>query len=333
MVLLAGDVGGTKTRLGLYTKLNSNLDLIISERYVSREFPSLVAIIDTFLKTHSETASGAITAACFGIPGPIVNERVKVTNLPWEFCADDVRHYLKTDKVVLVNDLVSTAASVPVLAKDTFIEVYAGNGSPPSGALGLVLAPGTGLGQAYILNQGGVYSYLPSESGHSNFAPSSDLEIELLKYLRGKLSHVSVESVLCGPGLVNIYSFLKDTGVYPESPELRSNMENPDKAATVAMHAMSGDSELCVAALDTFCRIMGAHASNVVLSALTTEGVYLGGGISPKIAPFLKKGAFLDGYFAKVKCRDRVEATPVMIINDDRAALIGSANIAATLVM
>lgn len=333
MTLLAGDVGGTKTRLGIYEQSGSGLELLNSERYVSRDFPSLVAIIETFIGSNTAILAGrTIKAAAFGIPGPIVNERVKVTNLPWEFGAQEVRDFLGTKSVALVNDLVATAAAVPVMDKENFIEVYPGNGTPISGDLGLVLAPGTGLGQAYIFHQSGRYWFLPSEGGHANFAASTDLEQGLLRYLKTKLPHVSVESVLCGPGLANIYSFLRDTEVAPEPPELRDELEGSDRGAVIAKHAMNETHEIAVVALTMFCRFLGAHASDTVLSSLTTRGVYLGGGISPKIAPFLVKGAFMEGYLDKYKCKDRVEATAVSIINDDRAALIGAGNIAAQLV-
>jgi glucokinase len=172
---------------------------------------------------------------------------------------------------------------------------------------------------------------LASEGGHANFAPSNEDEIELLRYLQKRLSHVSVESVLCGPGIVNIYSFLRDSGRYKDAGELASQEPGNISASVIANQALEGDSELAIATLEMFCHMFGAHCSNIALTYLSTGGIYLGGGIPPKIAPFIQGGKFLEGYLKKGKLRERVVATPVFIIKDDRAALYGSAAIAATL--
>lgn len=172
---------------------------------------------------------------------------------------------------------------------------------------------------------------MASEGGHANFAPTNDEEIALLQYLQPKLSHVSVESVLCGPGLVNIYSFLKDTGRGTEPSSDREPGAPPVTASVIATRALEGSSDLAVHALNMFCSMLGSHCSNIVLTYLSTGGVYLGGGIPPKIAPFLLKGEFLQGYLNKGKLRERVEATPVFIVKDDFASLYGAAAIASTL--
>jgi glucokinase len=329
-MIIAGDIGGTKARLGLFEQNAEKLRLVVTERYTSREFDGLQAIIRRFLEQHPAGTSG-IKAGCFGLPGPVVDGRVKVTNLPWEVVQSEVAACLGTTKVKLVNDLVSTAAAVPALGPDSLTEIYAGNGETVRSGPCLVVAPGTGLGHALIHREGSGMTLLASEGGHANFAPTNELEIELLRYLQTKLPHVSVESVLCGPGLYNIYSFLRDTGKGLETPELTASLASEDKASVVTRAALDGSQDICVQAIDLFCTLLGAHASNMALNFLATGGVFLGGGIPPKIVPALAKGGFLKGYLKKGKCLNRVEATPVFIIKDDQASLFGAGAIATTL--
>jgi glucokinase len=330
-MIVAGDVGGTKARIGLFEKVGQKLELIVSERYTSREFGNLETIVKGFLDQHKNAVKSPIVAACFGLPGPVINGRVKVTNLPWEVVQADVSSALGIPKVKLVNDLVSTAAAIPTFGPQSLVSIYPGKGDVDQAGSCVVVAPGTGLGHSLIHREGAWSVLLASEGGHANFAPTNDLEIELLKYLQKKDGHVGVESVLCGPGLVNIYNFLKDSGREQEPKELATEMSSGDKAATIAKHGLDGSFDICVKALDVFCYALGAHASNIVLTWLATGGVYLGGGIPPKIVEALKKGPFLQGYLKKGKCLDRVEATPVFVIMDDFASLYGAAAIASTL--
>jgi glucokinase len=195
----------------------------------------------------------------------------------------------------------------------------------------VVVAPGTGLGHSLIHREGGWSVLLASEGGHANFAPTNDIEIELLKYLQKKLPHVSVESLLCGPGIFNIYSFLRDSGYGEEPAEMKTPEAKEHPASTITGIAMAGNSDLCVKTLTMFCTMLGAHCSNIVLTYLATGGVFLGGGIPPKILEFLTNGSFLEGYLNKGKQKERVEATPVFIIKDDYASLYGAAAIASTL--
>ncbi len=324
-MILAGDIGGTKARIGLFDRRGGKVELVVSDQYASKEFATLEAILEAFLKTHANAVSGPLEAACFGLPGPVINGRVRVTNLPWEVVQVEVAQRLGIGKVKLVNDLVSTAAAIPTLGESSLTAVYEGRGRVNRAGSCVVVAPGTGIGHALIHREGGWSVLLPSEGGHANFAPTTDIEIDLLRYLQPKLGHVSVESVLCGPGLVNVYSFLRDT-----QGAAHSN-EEPVSASIIATRALEGTSPLATQALNLFCEILGKHCSNIVLTFLATGGVYLGGGIPPKIAPFLLRGGFLEGYLKKGKQRESVEATPVFIVNDDYAALHGAAAIASTL--
>ncbi|MFO0415821.1 MAG: glucokinase [Pseudomonadota bacterium] len=330
-MIIAGDIGGTKARIGLFERRAGRVELIVSDQYASKDFSSLEDILALFLKTHTGSIKGNLEAACFGLPGPVVNGRVKVTNLPWEVVQSNVSRHLDIHRTKLVNDLVSTAAAIPSFEPESLQIVYDAEGMADKAASCAVVAPGTGIGHSLIHREAGWSVLLASEGGHANFAPTNDLEIELLKYLQSKLPHVSVESVLCGPGLVNIYSFLKDTKRGVEPAEDRQAGAPAVTASVIAQRALAGSCDLSVQTLEMFCHILGAHCSNIVLTYLSTGGIYLGGGIPPKISKFLTSGKFVEGYLKKGKQRERVEATPVFIINDDYAALYGSAAIASTL--
>jgi len=327
-MIIAGDVGGTKARIGLFERRAGKVELIASDQYASKDFASLEEILTKFLATYKTSITSRLEAACFGLPGPVVNGRIKVTNLPWEVVQSEVGAHIKVYKTKLVNDLVSTAAAIPSFEPKSLQTVYDAGGTADMAGSCAVVAPGTGIGHSLIHREGGWSVLLASEGGHANFAPTNDEEIALLKYLQTKLPHVSVESILCGPGLVNIYSFLKDTN------RAAGSLEDDDSAisaSVIASRAIEGSSDLAVKALTMFSHMLGAHCSNIVLTYLSTGGVYLGGGIPPKIAPFLLNGSFVSGYLKKGKLRERVEATPVFIINDDYAALYGAAAIASTL--
>jgi|688.fasta_scaffold03396_24 glucokinase len=330
-MIIAGDIGGTKARVGLFERRQGKVEMILSERYVSKDFSSLEAILKQFLDKHQSAITQRLEAACFGLPGPVVNGRVKVTNLPWQVVQADVGATLRLHKIKLVNDLVGTAAAIPTFGQDSLLTVYEGRGFVDRGGSCVVVAPGTGLGHSLIHREAGWSVLLASEGGHANFAPTNEDEMELLRYLQGRFSHVSVESVLCGPGIANIYSFLRDTGRGDEPAQLKSPDSESQITSIVTELAMEGSCEICVKTMRMFCSMLGAHCSNIVLTYLATGGVYLGGGIPPKIAPFLTKGPFVEGYLKKGKQRERVEATPVFIIKDDHAALFGAAAIAATL--
>ena len=330
-MIIAGDVGGTKARIGLFERRAGKVELLVSEQYVSKEFSSLQAIISRFMEKHGDSTRGKLEAACFGLPGPVVNGRVKVTNLPWEVAMVDVGKALNLSKVKLVNDLVSTAAAIPNFSPSSLTTIYDDPTSTDRAGSCVVVAPGTGLGHSLIHREGGWSVLLASEGGHANFAPTTRLEIELLEYLQGKLGHVSVESILCGPGMGNVYSFLRDTGHGEEPAEMKTPEAEKNPAGVITKLALEQSSDICLQTMNMFCSMLGAHCSNIVLTYLATGGVYLGGGIPPKISHFLASGSFLEGYLKKGKQRERVEATPVFVIKDDHAALFGAAAIASTL--
>ncbi|MBN8550331.1 MAG: glucokinase [Deltaproteobacteria bacterium] len=325
-MILAGDVGGTKTRLAFYILENGKLKRQDIERYESKAFSGLQDIIDSFLSTRSFK----VEAACFGVPGPVIEGHVKLPNLPWELDEQDLMAHLKVKNLRLVNDLVATAAAVPHLDPSNLISLSAGKpqGKPRVFA---VVAPGTGLGHAYLYHEDGKYHVIASEAGHMDFAPTNDTQFALLKYLQEKYKRVSVERVVCGPGLKNIYDFLRDTGRGEETEALRARFEKEDPGAVIANCGMERSADICVQALDIFISVLGSHAGNVVLMTLATGGLYLGGGIPPKIAKKLNDPLFFQNFTDKGRFVDVVGSTPINIIADDHAAVVGAASIASQL--
>jgi glucokinase len=325
-MILAGDTGGTKTRLALYEEQQGKLMRRQTETFASGDFSSLEEIIRTFLSKNHIT----VKKACFGVPGPVVAGRAESTNLLWVTDEAHIARTLGINSVKLVNDLVATTSAIPFFAAEDLLILHQGMPTGRETTFG-VLAPGTGLGQAFLYKQGNQFLPLPSEGGHADFAPNTEIEIALLKYLRNKFGRVSYERVLSGPGLINIYNFLKDTGVVAEPPEMKKRMAEENPAAVISAAGQSGEFAICVQALDIFAAILGAQAGNLALTMLTTGGVYLGGGIPPKIVQKLIDGIVVKAYLSKGRLSDFVKAIPLYVIRDDHAALLGSAHLASRL--
>jgi glucokinase len=325
-MILAGDVGGTKTRLAVYQHENGKFLRRQTEQFVSRDFSSLEEIVRVFVAQYKVS----VTKACFGVPGPVVDNEVRTPNLPWALKGEQLARVLGIPAVKLVNDLVATAAALPFLTPEALLCLHEGK-SVGSNEMCGVLAPGTGLGQAFLSSKFGHHHVLASEGGHADFAPTTDIEIELLRYLKTKFARVSYERVLSGPGLVNIYNFLKDTRYAPEPPELAKRLRDDDPAAVIATSGLAGEHTLCVKTLDIFASVLGAQAGNLVLTMVATGGLYLGGGISPKISQKLQDGTTVAAYLNKGRLSDLVKNTPLYIIRDDHAALLGATYLASTL--
>jgi glucokinase len=335
MFLLAGDVGGTKTRLALYDPEEAANRSAYERRamadFDSRSASSLEGLIRGFLEGNE--AVGRVAAACIGVPGPVVRGTVRATNLPWIVAEKSFRENLGIQKVHLVNDHAATAAALPLLGPEDLITLHPGRADRERRVFA-VLAPGTGLGQAFaVRGMDGRYSPFPSEGGHVEFAPKDELEFELLQYLRDRLrKRVSIERVLSGPGILNIYDFLRDRS-HGQAPEaLRAEIAAaPAPAAVVTAHGLTGKYPICSLALDIFARLLGSQAGDVVLAYLSTGGLFLGGGIPPKMAAKLQQGGTVEAYLKKGRMSPLVEMTPLHIIRDDRCALLGAAAIAASL--
>jgi len=322
-MILAGDIGGTKTRLALYEAEDDKFRRHLTATFVSRDYPGLEQIVKIFLEKNR----AAINKACFGVSGPVINGEAKPTNLPWQLNEKKIAHTVGINAVRLVNDLVATTAAIPHFSTEDVVTLYKG---PREGdeTMRAVLAPGTGLGQAFLIKNNDSFKVLASEGGHSDFAPTNELEIDLLRYLQKKFEHVSYERVLCGPGLFNIYNFLKDSKFAPEPAELAKRFAGKDSAAVISEAGLAGEFAICVKTLDVFVSIMGAQAGNVALTLLATGGVYLGGGIPPKILPKIIEGATVAAYLSKGRLSEVVKKTPLYVIRDDHAALLGAASLA-----
>lgn len=326
-MILAGDIGATKTRLALYDFENDMLVRKEVQTFVSREFNTFEEVMEKFL---SETRAN-VNKACVGVPGPIINGQAQATNLLWKIKEQSISQTLQIDKVKLVNDLVATTTSVLFLSSEQTHVLYEGKERERTDEVNAVLAPGTGLGQAFLTWKSGEFQVHPSEGGHVDFAPTNDIEIELLRFLRSKFERVSYERVVCGPGLVNIYTFLKHIQYAPEPEELRRRLKSEDPAAVISETGQAGEYKLCEKALDIFASVLGAQAGNLVISLLATGGIYLGGGIPPKIIKKLSDGTTVKSYLNKDRLSHLVEATPLYVIKDDQAPLLGAAHLASAL--
>jgi glucokinase len=324
-IVLAGDIGGTKTRLGLFRRGKRRPLLKASETYPSREAPHLEDLVERFVKKHR----ASVTSGCFGIAGPVIKGRVKTTNLPWDVSELRMRDQFKWSNVTLINDLTATALAVPLLNSR---ELYAVNRTKVRKDHNIaVIAPGTGLGQALLIFQDGKFIPVSSEGGHADFSPNSEAEVKLWYYLHKRFGHVSKERVLSGPGLVNIYTWLKESGRYKEPAWLTKDIEEMDPARVITEAALDGKHVLCVESLNMFVSILGAVAGNLALTAMTTGGVYLGGGIPPKILPKLKEDVFMKAFTNKGRFKAILEKIPVCVILNEEAALLGAAHCAFAL--
>jgi len=321
-VVLAGDVGGTKTSVGLFVTGKKRPEPLVVESFASREAPHLENIVEQFLKSHP----ASISSACFGIAGPVINGRCRATNLPWVVSEAQMKRRFHWRHVRLFNDLAAAAVAVPLLRRSE--QVFLNKGIVQKKGNLALLSPGTGLGQAMLIYKDGVYVPLSSEGGHVGFSPTTEAEIELWRYLRKKYGHVSVERVLSGPGLVNVYSWLRDSGRFEEPLWLKALMKEGDPAKAISENALRRRQALCVESLRSYVSMLGSAAGNLALTSMAVGGIYLGGGIPPKILPALKKGAFLKAFMAKGRFADFLAQIPVRVILNDKAALLGAAHTA-----
>ena len=330
-MILAGDVGGTKTNLGLFETADGTLRLVRSAKLRSADFPGLHAIIASFLAAGEEALP--IQVACFGIPGPVIENRASTPNLAWLVDGAAVSAGTGIPSVVLINDLVATAEGISLLDESEVAVLQ--SGVPGVTGNRVLVAPGTGLGMALLPRIGDRWVPVPSEGGHADFAPRTEEEVGLLRYLRERFGRVSVERVVSGPGLFNAYSYLRDTHRIPESPAVREAIaRGDDPARVIGENALSTPAacDLCSRAMDLFIAAYGAVAGNLALTGTAIGGVYLGGGITPKILPRLKTGLFLHTFEAKGRFVPYLERVAVRVILNDRAALLGAARHAALLV-
>ena len=323
MKILTGDIGGTKTRLAIYQGGPGGFDPAVSEVYASREHPSLLGLAQDFLATHDMH----VQAACFGVAGPVRDGRCRTTNLPWVVEAAELSRELGIRRVFLLNDLEAMAWAIPALPSTSFALLHRGEPDPRANAA--LIAAGTGLGEAGLAWDGRRLRPFATEGGHATYGPTTDLEIELLRYLRPRYGHVSWERLVSGPGLVTLYEFLRQHRKGETPGWLAETMAEGDAASAISGAALEGRDELASEALDLFVHLFGCEAGNLALKVMARRGVFLGGTIAGKILPRLKSGPFLTGFTAKGRMERLLQTMPVAVLLDEAAPLLGAAVFAA----
>jgi glucokinase len=328
-MILAGDAGGTKTALGLFEPVGDGLAMVRSATFLSAEHPSLDDILAAFL--GEQTSSSSPGVACLGVAGPVIDGKCHVTNLGWQLDEAMLARAIGVRRVKLLNDLEATAYGMLHLSPDQLVVLNIGVQPRRAGNIA-VIAAGTGLGEAMLYWDGSTYHPMASEGGHVGFAPNTDQEIDLLRFLRRELAgHVSYERVISGPGLHNIYRFLRQSEKRPEPAWLCERLTAGDPSAAIAEAGLAGTDPVCVATLDLFSSIYGAEAGNLALKCLAMGGVFVAGGIAPKLLAVLQNGSFMRGFTDKARFADVVQSIQVSVALDPRAALIGAAYFALRL--
>ncbi|MGD8966016.1 MAG: glucokinase [Anaerolineae bacterium] len=319
-MLLAGDVGGTKTDLAIFSSDKGPQEPLVESRFVSAAYPGLVAMVRDFL----DRVEWEIDRASFGVAGPVIQNRVEVTNLPWTVDAEELCEELGLSSVTLLNDLAAIANGVPRLEPEEVYTLKQGR-QDPDGAIA-VIAPGTGLGEAFLTWDGERYRPHASEGSHVDFAPSNPRQVQLLRYLWPRFEHVSYELICSGMGIPNVYAYFKNGGYAEEPGWLAEQLAHAEDPTPIIVNAaLEEKSELCVLTLNTFVSILGAEAGNLALKVMATGGVYLGGGIPPRILSALEQGAFLEAFHHKGRLGDVLVDVPVHVILDSDIALFGTA--------
>jgi glucokinase len=318
-VILAGDIGGTNTRLAIIDVVKGQFNFLAEKTFSSREEVSLESALQKFLSNPLHP----ITRACLGVAGPVIRGRCEATNLPWMIDSREMARRLNLPRVGLINDLEAKAHGIVALETKDFEVLNPGSHDPQGNRA--VISAGTGLGEVGLFWDDREYRPFASEGGHADFAPRDHLEMELLDYLLKRHARVSVERVVSGQGLLNIYQFLKDTERGEEPTWLVNQMRHKDPPAVISENALKGRSLLCMEALDLFVSLYGAEAGNLALKVMATGGVYLGGGIAPKIIAKLREPVFMNAFTAKGRMKPLLQAIPVRVILNPRVALLGAA--------
>ena len=351
-MILAGDIGGTKTNLALYEWSAERVEPVRLETFHSADYKSLEEILEEFLTPPKPpmllddievAASGEaeaeveslpeepikLAAACFGVAGPVIENHSRTTNLPWVIDGAAIAKQFDIPRVQLLNDLEATAYGILLLRPDELEVLNAGNPPKKRQALALIAA-GTGLGEAILFWDGKSYRPMPSEGGHTDFAPNNDYEIELLRYLRSQFLHVSYERILSGPGLHAIYEYVRDTKKN-EPTWLAEKIKVGDPAAEIAEAGLKGQADIAKQTLDLFASIYGAEAGNLALKALSLDGVYVAGGMAPKLIKKLQDGTFMKSFINKGRYKRLLGNMPVKVVMNQLTALLGAASVAAAL--
>lgn len=319
-LVLAGDLGGTNFRVAIFRN-DAEVTRLHFAKFRSADHSSLEEMVGLFLKDL--TLESPLEAACFGVPGPNIAGIVTASNLGWKIEINALPKLIGVPRVEVLNDLESTAYGIEALRQTDLAPLQAGSGSRAGNQC--VIAPGTGLGEAGLFWDGSRHTPWACEGGHADFAPTDELQHDLLTFLRREYGRVSFERVVSGMGIANIYRFLRDTGRGVENPVVAREMMEQDAPAVIDRHAADGSCPLCSSTMDLFVQSLGAEASNLALKTMATGGVFLGGGIPPKILPLLRRPLFLEGFLNKGRLRPLLETMPINVVLNDETALLGSA--------
>ncbi len=324
-MIVAGDIGGTKTVVALFEQRGESLEQVRQATFASSEHGSLQEILTAFLQDEE------LQAGCFGVAGPVIDGKCQTTNLPWHLDEITLATAIQAPRVKLLNDLEAAAYGMLYLHSSELVPLNPEATTPRKGNVA-VIAAGTGLGEAMLFWDGHRYHPIASEGGHCDFAPQNDLEIELLRYLQGRYQdHVSYERVLSGPGFLNVFEFLRDREYFKESHALTERLRTGNPSVVITQMGLAGEDDLCVATVDLFCSIYGAEAGNLALKCMAVGGVYVGGGIAPKMLSALQKGSFLRSFVDKGRFNSLLRKLPVSIATNPHAPLLGAAHYATSL--
>lgn len=320
-MLLAGDIGGTKTVLALYSPEQGPHRPLVKETFPSKAYSSFESLVRTFLNKNN---AYQVTHGAFGVAGPVVQDRARITNLSWVMEEEQLAATFELEWVHLLNDLEAIATAVPILPEEHLTQLNHANATP-RGAIGVV-APGTGLGEAFLVWADGRYRAHPSEGGHVDFAPADEVQRALLAYLAPRMEHVSYERVCSGLGIPNLYAFFRDTNRYSEPVWLRDELVGAnDQTPIIVRTAQENGAQICTATLELFIDILAREAGNLALKILATGGIYLGGGIPPRILQQLQESRFMEVFAAKGRFRNLLVDIPVFVIEEGQTALLGAA--------
>jgi glucokinase len=325
-MLLAGDIGATKTILALYEERSDATSPLCEQTYPSGRYESLEAVVREFLQTR-KSEEPRVDRAVFGVAGPVVAGRATFPNLPWVIEEAKLRERFGFQRVAMINDLEAIGHAVTALADSDLERIKPGRAEARGNIA--VLAPGTGLGETFLSWNGTRYNVHPSEGGHGDFAPVNEVQVGLLEHMLQRFDHVSYERVCSGTGIPNIYTFIRDTGLAEEPPWLARELAgatDPNAVIISAALRPKQNCRICTLTVETFVSILAAEAGNMVLRHVATGGLYLGGGIPPRILPFLQQPDFLKWFVRKGRLSHLPEKAPVQVIMHPKAALVGSAS-------
>lgn len=321
VLVLAGDVGATKTNLALFRMIGEDTTVLKEDNYWSRQYKSITEITGDFLKEMPTP-----DACCIGVAGPVFNGKVQLTNLSWEMDSKEIAKHLRIANVYLINDLEATAYGLAMLTGKDTVVIHKGSDRPSGNTA--IIAPGTGLGEAGLYFDGNFYQPFATEGGHSDFASRDKTDFELYEYLQNKFGHVSYERLVSGPGIFNIYQFLKDEKKLEESAWLTDKINKGDAAAVISKHTKQ--STLCDETMRLFIRFLAHESANLVLKMKATGGLFIGGGIAPQLIPLFERYQFNDSFLDSGRMNHLLEKVPVSIILNTKTAMLGAAYYGAT---